>query len=165
MPDIAVYPGSFDPITNGHLDLIQRALKIFDHIVVAVATNAFKKSLFTIEERMEMIRGPLADNPNVSIDSFEGLLVKYARARKARAILQGRYYVSCDDVEAVAPPVLRHRIICNFAAQSEGITPDELVRRYRPAGQTVLPHKLLPYETYRQYVEAHGAEAEAWFRF
>jgi len=89
MPDIAVYPGSFDPITNGHLDLIQRALKIFDHIVVAVATNAFKKSLFTIEERMEMIRGSLADNPNVSIDSFDGLLVKYAKARKARAILRG----------------------------------------------------------------------------
>ena len=89
MPDIAVYPGSFDPITNGHLDLIQRALKIFDHIVVAVATNAFKKSLFTIEERMEMIRGSLADNPNISIDSFDGLLVKYAKARKARAILRG----------------------------------------------------------------------------
>jgi len=89
MPDIAVYPGSFDPITNGHLDLIQRALKIFDHIVVAVATNAFKQSLFTIEERMEMIRGSLAGNPNVSIDSFDGLLVKYARATKARAILRG----------------------------------------------------------------------------
>jgi pantetheine-phosphate adenylyltransferase len=89
MPDIAVYPGSFDPITNGHLDLIQRALKIFDHIVVAVATNAFKQSLFTIDERMEMIRGSLADNPNVSIDSFDGLLVKYAKARKARAILRG----------------------------------------------------------------------------
>ena len=89
MPDIAVYPGSFDPITNGHLDLIQRALKIFDHIVVAVATNAFKQSLFTIEERMEMIRGSLADNPNVSIDSFDGLLVKYARDQKARAILRG----------------------------------------------------------------------------
>ena len=89
MPDIVVYPGSFDPITNGHLDLIQRALKIFDHIVVAVATNAFKQSLFTIEERMEMIRGSLADNPNVSIDSFDGLLVKYAKARKARAILRG----------------------------------------------------------------------------
>jgi pantetheine-phosphate adenylyltransferase len=89
MPDIAVYPGSFDPITNGHLDLIQRGLKIFDHIVVAVATNAFKKSLFTIEERVEMIRGSLGDNPNISIDTFDGLLVKYARAQKARAILRG----------------------------------------------------------------------------
>jgi pantetheine-phosphate adenylyltransferase len=89
MPDIAVYPGSFDPITNGHLDLIQRALKIFDRIIVAVATNTFKQSLFTIEERMEMIRESLSDYPMVSIDSFKGLLVNYARAQKARAILRG----------------------------------------------------------------------------
>jgi pantetheine-phosphate adenylyltransferase len=89
MPDIAVYPGSFDPITNGHVDLIQRALKIFDRLIVAVATNAFKKSLFTIEERMEMIRVSLADYPMVSIDSFDGLLVKYATRQKARAILRG----------------------------------------------------------------------------
>ena len=89
MPDIAVYPGSFDPITNGHLDLIQRALKIFDRIIVAVATNAFKKSLFTIEERMEMCRVSLADYPMVSVDTFDGLLVKYATQQKARAILRG----------------------------------------------------------------------------
>jgi pantetheine-phosphate adenylyltransferase len=89
MPDLAVYPGSFDPITNGHVDLIQRALKIFDRITVAVATNAFKQSLFTIEERMEMIRESLKDYPNVSIDTFQGLLVKYAREQKARAILRG----------------------------------------------------------------------------
>jgi pantetheine-phosphate adenylyltransferase len=89
MPDIAVYPGSFDPITNGHLDLIQRALKIFDHIIVAVATNAFKQSLFTIEERMEMIRESLKDYPQITIDSFEGLLVNYARRQKARAVLRG----------------------------------------------------------------------------
>ncbi len=72
MPNLAVYPGSFDPITNGHLDLIQRALRIFDHIIVAVATNAFKKSLFTMEERMEMMRESLADHPNVTVDSFPG---------------------------------------------------------------------------------------------
>jgi pantetheine-phosphate adenylyltransferase len=89
MPDIAVYPGSFDPITNGHLDLIQRALKIFDHIILAVATNAFKKSLFTIEERMEMARESLKDYPNVTVDTFQGLLVNYAKAKQARAILRG----------------------------------------------------------------------------
>ena len=89
MPDIAVYPGSFDPITYGHLDLIQRALRIFDHIIVAVATNAFKQSLFTIEERMEMIRESLKDNPQITIDSFDGLLVNYARRQKARAVLRG----------------------------------------------------------------------------
>ncbi len=89
MPDIAVYPGSFDPITNGHLDLIQRALRIFDHIIVAVATNAFKQSLFTIEERMEMIRESLKDYPQITIDSFDGLLVNYAMRQKARAVLRG----------------------------------------------------------------------------
>jgi len=89
MPDIAVYPGSFDPITNGHLDLIQRALRIFDRIIVAVATNAFKKSLFTIEERVEMVRVSLEGNPQISIDTFDGLLVKYAKGQNARAILRG----------------------------------------------------------------------------
>ena len=89
MPDIAVYPGSFDPITNGHLDLIQRGLKVFDRIIVAVATNAFKQSLFSIEERVEMLRVSLADQPNVSIDTFAGLLVQYARRQNARAILRG----------------------------------------------------------------------------
>jgi pantetheine-phosphate adenylyltransferase len=89
MPDIAVYPGSFDPITNGHLDLIQRALKIFDRIIVAVATNAFKKSLFTIEERVEMVRESLAVYPMVTIDTFDGLLVNYAKSQNARAILRG----------------------------------------------------------------------------
>jgi pantetheine-phosphate adenylyltransferase len=89
MPDIAVYPGSFDPITNGHLDLIQRGLKIFDHIIVAVATNRFKQSLFTIEERTEMVRISLAGTPNVSIDTFNGLLVEYATRQNARAILRG----------------------------------------------------------------------------
>ena len=89
MPDIAVYPGSFDPITNGHLDLLQRALKIFDSIIVAVAWNPTKQCLFTIEERMEMIRVSLADVPQVSIDTFTGLLVDYARQKKARAILRG----------------------------------------------------------------------------
>src|SRR4030042_1044880 len=89
MPDIVVYPGSFDPITNGHLDLLRRARKIFDHIIVAVAQNPVKKCLFTIEERMEMIRVSLADHPQVSIDTFSGLLVNYSRQKNARAILRG----------------------------------------------------------------------------
>jgi pantetheine-phosphate adenylyltransferase len=89
MADIAVYPGSFDPITNGHLDLIQRGLKIFDHIIVAIAINLAKKSLFSSEERLEMMRVSLGDNPSISVDSFTGLLVEYCRQRNARAILRG----------------------------------------------------------------------------
>ncbi|MBM4275686.1 MAG: pantetheine-phosphate adenylyltransferase [Deltaproteobacteria bacterium] len=89
MPDIVVYPGSFDPITNGHLDLLQRGLKIFDKIIVAVAKNPVKKTLFTPEERMEMIRLSLEGHPQVTIDTFDGLLVDYARRQNARAILRG----------------------------------------------------------------------------
>lgn len=89
MPDLAIYPGTFDPITNGHLDVIQRGLRIFDHIIVAVAEGSFKKCLFTVEERLEMIRHALADTPNVTIDSFPGLLVDYVKSKNARVILRG----------------------------------------------------------------------------
>jgi pantetheine-phosphate adenylyltransferase len=89
MPDLAIYPGTFDPITNGHLDLIQRGLRIFDRIIVAVAEGSFKKSLFSVEERLEMIREALADTPNVTIDSFPGLLVDYVKSQNAQVILRG----------------------------------------------------------------------------
>jgi pantetheine-phosphate adenylyltransferase len=89
MPEIAVYPGSFDPITNGHLDLIQRALKVFDHIIVAVAKNPIKQALFTIEERLEMIRVTLQEHPKISIDTFDGLLVEYAKRQNARVVIRG----------------------------------------------------------------------------
>jgi pantetheine-phosphate adenylyltransferase len=89
MPDLAIYPGTFDPITNGHLDLIHRGLRIFDRIIVAVAEGSFKKSLFNVEERLEMIREALADTPNVTIDSFPGLLVDYVKSQKAQVILRG----------------------------------------------------------------------------
>ncbi|MBM4294528.1 MAG: pantetheine-phosphate adenylyltransferase [Deltaproteobacteria bacterium] len=99
MPDIAVYPGSFDPITNGHLDILQRALKIFDKIIVAVAKNPVKKTLFTTEERMEMIRISLQDHPQVAIDTFDGLLVNYAKQQNARAILRGMRAVTDFEYE------------------------------------------------------------------
>jgi pantetheine-phosphate adenylyltransferase len=89
MASIAVYPGSFDPITNGHQDLIQRGLKIFDEIIVAVAVNQYKNSLFTIEERREMIGECLKDMGKVTIDTFDGLLVDYVHRQKARVILRG----------------------------------------------------------------------------
>ena len=89
MPNMAIYPGTFDPITNGHLDLIQRGLKIFDHIIVAVAEGSFKKCLFTVEERLEMIREALVETPNVTIDSFPGLLVDYVKSQNAQVILRG----------------------------------------------------------------------------
>ncbi len=85
----AIYPGSFDPITNGHLDLIQRGSRLFDHLVVSVLTNLQKQPLFTLPERVEMLRLVTEDMPNVAVDTFNGLLVDYAAAKKAGVILRG----------------------------------------------------------------------------
>ena len=91
---VAVYPGSFDPITNGHLDLIERGSKIFDELIVAVLRNPEKDPLFTIEERMEMLREATQHCPNVSVDSFRGLLVDYAVRKQVRVIMRGIRAVS-----------------------------------------------------------------------
>jgi len=89
MGRIAVYPGSFDPITNGHVDIIQRGLEIFDGVIVAIADNAQKQSLFTIKERVEMTKIALREMPDVVIESFRGLLVDYVEKTKASVILRG----------------------------------------------------------------------------
>jgi len=86
---LAIYPGSFDPITHGHLDLIERGSRLFDHLVVAILTNIDKQPLFTVEERVAMLREVTKGMANVSIDTFSGLLVDYARRRRARALLRG----------------------------------------------------------------------------
>ena len=96
---IAIYPGSFDPVTNGHLDLIQRASKIFGHVVVAALRHDSKSPLFSTEERIEMLTQATADLPNVSVDSFDGLLVDYARERGANLILRGIRAVSDYEYE------------------------------------------------------------------
>ena len=86
---IAVYPGSFDPITNGHVNLVERALAIFDKLIVAVAHNPNKSSLFSVEERLEMIQVALKNDPRVTVGSFEGLLVDFAEKQGARLIIRG----------------------------------------------------------------------------
>ena len=86
---LAIYPGSFDPITNGHLDLIERGSHLFDHLVVAVLTNLDKSPLFTAAERVEMLRQTTTSMPNVSVDTFSGLLVDYAVRKKAQVIMRG----------------------------------------------------------------------------
>lgn len=86
---LVIYPGSFDPITNGHLDLIERGRRLFDRLEVAILTNIEKAPLFTIQERVEMLREVTAGMPNVSVDIFSGLLVDYAKRKKAKAILRG----------------------------------------------------------------------------
>ncbi|HAC0981003.1 TPA_asm: pantetheine-phosphate adenylyltransferase [Listeria monocytogenes] len=96
---IAVIPGTFDPITNGHLDIIERAAKIFDELYVSVLNNSSKKPLFTIEERMEMIRQVTAHLPNVQVESASGLTVDYAATRGATAIVRGLRAVSDFEYE------------------------------------------------------------------
>ena len=89
MSNLAVYPGSFDPITNGHISILNRGLEIFDRIIVAVAHNHAKKSLFSVEERLDILGSLLANTPNVELDTFEGLLVDYVRRRGGNVILRG----------------------------------------------------------------------------
>ncbi|MBI4461421.1 MAG: pantetheine-phosphate adenylyltransferase [Acidobacteria bacterium] len=96
---IAIYPGSFDPVTNGHLDLIERASKLFDHLIVAILRNPEKDELFTLRERTEMLEQSISHLANVSVDSFDGLLVEYARRKGARVILRGIRAVSDYEYE------------------------------------------------------------------
>jgi len=96
---IAIYPGSFDPVTNGHLDLIARGAMIFDRLIVAVARNTEKEPLFEVKERIEIIEAVTFDWKNVEVDSFEGLLVDFARERHANVILRGIRAVSDYEYE------------------------------------------------------------------
>ena len=98
-PTIAVYPGSFDPLTNGHLDLIQRGSKLFDRLIVSVLRNESKQPLFTVEERKEMLLEADGEYRNVEVDSFDGLLVDHAAARSAAVILRGIRAISDYEYE------------------------------------------------------------------
>ena len=95
----AIYPGSFDPLTNGHLDVIQRAAKLFDRVIVAVATNESKKPLFTLRERLELVRQSVRQIPHIEIDSFDTLLMDYASECKAIAVVRGLRAVSDFEFE------------------------------------------------------------------
>ena len=96
---VVVYPGSFDPLTNGHLDLIHRGSRLFDQLIVAILSNAQKQPLFEIGERIQMIREVTATLPNVEVDSFDGLLVDYAASRGANAVLRGIRAISDYETE------------------------------------------------------------------
>jgi len=95
----AIYPGTFDPLTNGHLDLIARGSKIFDHLVVAILNNSEKKPLFPVEERVEMISEATREFGNISVSTFDGLLVEFARQQQAQALLRGIRAISDYEYE------------------------------------------------------------------
>lgn len=85
----AIYPGTFDPITNGHIDLVKRSAKLFEHVVLAIATSSRKKPLFNLQERVEMAKASLIDVPNVSVEGFTGLLADYAKEKDAKVLIRG----------------------------------------------------------------------------
>ena len=95
----AIYPGSFDPLTNGHLDLIERAAKLFDRVIVAVAKSDSKHPLFTLEERVKLVHTSVRRMKNVSTDAFDGLLVEYVKQRRAQAVVRGLRAVSDFEFE------------------------------------------------------------------
>jgi pantetheine-phosphate adenylyltransferase len=107
-PRIAIYPGSFDPLTNGHVDIIQRGARLFDRIIIAILVNREKTPLFTAEERVEIVREVFASDENVEVDTFGGLLVDYAQRKKASVIVRGLRAVSDFEYEMQMALMNRH---------------------------------------------------------
>lgn len=99
MRKIAIYPGTFDPITNGHVDLVERGLRIFDEIIIAIATAQKKQPLFTIRERLNLIKSAVKGYKNVRVESFDGLLVEYVKSRNGIAVIRGLRAVSDFEYE------------------------------------------------------------------
>jgi pantetheine-phosphate adenylyltransferase len=134
----AIFPGSFDPITNGHLDVVRRSIKLFDELIIAVGRSPVKNQLFTPEERVEMIAELVADMPGVSVESFEGLTVEYAARKKADVILRGLR--SLTDVHYEFQLAMTNRAVAGietvFVMTSEqyGFTSSTLIRQVASLG-------------------------------
>ncbi len=96
---VAIYPGSFDPVTLGHYDIIKRSSMIFDHVIVGVLNNTSKTPLFSLEERVKMLRDAVKDLPNVSVESFEGLLVDFVKQKKTNVVIRGLRALTDFDLE------------------------------------------------------------------
>jgi pantetheine-phosphate adenylyltransferase len=107
-PRIAIYPGSFDPLTNGHVDIIERGARIFDQIIVAILANVEKTPLFSVSERVALIQDVFKDRPNVQVDTFDGLLVDYAQRKHASVLVRGLRAVSDFEYEFQMALMNRH---------------------------------------------------------
>jgi pantetheine-phosphate adenylyltransferase len=105
---LAIYPGTFDPLTNGHVDIIQRGSRLFDRIIVGILLNVEKSPLFSVSERVEIAREVFGGNPNVEVDTFDGLLVEYARSRRAGVIVRGLRAISDFEYEMQMALMNRH---------------------------------------------------------
>jgi len=137
-PVRAIFPGSFDPITNGHLDVVNRGMKLFDELIIAVGRSPVKNQLFSPEERVEMIAELIADMPAVSVESFDGLTVEYAAKKKADVILRGLR--SLTDVQYEFQLAMTNRAVAGietvFVMTSEqyGFTSSTLIRQVASLG-------------------------------
>jgi pantetheine-phosphate adenylyltransferase len=137
----AVFPGSFDPITNGHLDVIKRGIKLFDQLIIAVGRSPIKNPLFTPEERVEMITELVADMPRVSVESFDGLMVEYACKKKADVILRGMR--SLTDVQYEFKLAMTNRAVAGIetvfimTSAEYGFTSSTLIREAASLGGDV----------------------------
>jgi pantetheine-phosphate adenylyltransferase len=151
-PVIAIYPGSFDPITNGHIDVIRRGNKMFDELIIAVGQNPGKEELFSLQERVEMIRRLVADMPRVSVESFDCLTVEFAARKKADVMLRGLRNLS--DVQYEFQLAMTNRTVAGietvFIMTSEefGYVSSTIVRQIAMLGGDV--SKLLPQSVYQQ---------------
>lgn len=154
-PLTAIFPGSFDPITNGHLDVIRRGNKLFEHLVVAVGQNPDKDELFTKEERVEMIRELVTDMPRVSVESYDCLTVKFAAKKQAGAMLRGLRNLT--DVEYEFQLAMTNRTVAGietvFVMTSEeyGYVNSTMVRQLALLGGDV--SKLIPLTVYERLKE------------
>ncbi|MHC4665960.1 MAG: pantetheine-phosphate adenylyltransferase [Planctomycetota bacterium] len=134
----AIFPGSFDPITNGHLDVIQRGIKLFDDLIIAVGRSPVKNQLFTPEERVEMIAELIADVQGVSVESFDGLTVEYAAQKKADVILRGLR--SLTDVQYEFQLAMTNRAVAGIetifvmTGEQYGFTSSTLIRQVASLG-------------------------------
>ncbi|WP_390883375.1 pantetheine-phosphate adenylyltransferase [Kovacikia minuta] len=161
-PVLAIYPGSFDPITLGHLDIIERGCKLFDQVVVAVLRNPNKSPLFTVAERIEQIRRTTLHLPNVEVDSFDGLTVNYARMRQAQVLLRGLRVLSDFEMElqmAHTNKTLSDQIETVFLATSNeySFLSSSLVKEIARFGGSIdhlVPHHVAP-DIYRCYAKTH----------
>ncbi|MGZ3513861.1 MAG: pantetheine-phosphate adenylyltransferase [Thermodesulfobacteriota bacterium] len=165
MGRVAIYPGSFDPITYGHIDIIERGLEIFDKVILAIAENEEKRPLFSVEDRLRMVKSFFKDNPNVIVDSFKGLLVDYVGKTNAKVILRGLratsdfeyefhmasmnrslnthldtlFMMTSKDYFFVSSRTIKE--VARLGGAVEGLVPDLVVRRLKEKFKLPIPKK------------------------
>jgi pantetheine-phosphate adenylyltransferase len=162
MSTLAIYPGSFDPLTNGHVDIIERGARLFDRIIIAILVNAEKAPLFTTPERVEIAQEVFKDRPNVEVDTFDGLLVDYVARRKADVIVRGLRAISDYEFEfqmALMNRRLNAKVETVFMMPAEQYTyiSSRLIKEVFALGGQV--HGLVPDQVEARLREKVGAQA------